>query len=142
MSNQPAQYGTEDATFRAAGGETGIRQLVDDFYDIMGSGEEYRTIWSWHPPGNEISRDKLARFLCGWMGGPPRYNEKYGKINLPPAHAHLKVTAIERDQWLACMSQALHQQEYPDSLIEYLLEQLSIPAERIRVVCEKLIDNR
>ena len=33
MTDTPA-YGTEDATFQAAGGESGIRRLVDAFYDV------------------------------------------------------------------------------------------------------------
>ncbi|MGI9293670.1 MAG: group II truncated hemoglobin [Pseudomonadales bacterium] len=133
MTDQ-SQYGVGDATFLAAGGEAGIRDLVDSFYDIMSSDPEYRTIWSWHPDDNNLSRDKLARFLCGWMGGPRRYNEKYGPISIPSAHAHLNVTARERDQWLGCMNKALAQQDYPQSLVAYLLEQLFVPAERIRTI--------
>ncbi len=29
------QYGTGDASFQAAGGAAGLRQLVDDFYEAM-----------------------------------------------------------------------------------------------------------
>ena len=131
MTDQP-QYGMGDPTFRAAGGEAGIRDLVDAFYDIMSSDSEYQTIRSWHPDDNSVSRDKLARFLCGWMGGPRRYSEKYGPISIPGAHAHLNVTERERDQWLGCMAKALAQQDYPQNLIAYLLQQLFVPAERIR----------
>lgn len=129
-------YGTHDATFVAAGGESGIRKLVDTFYDIMGSDPEYQTIFNWHPGNIEVSRDKLARFLCGWMGGPNIYEEQYGMISIPGAHAHLSVTARERDMWLNCMRQAMDTQGYPDELKTYLLKQLSLPAERVRQVCE------
>ncbi len=44
MSDEPS-YGTGDATFRAAGGEAGIRRLVDAFYDIMERDPRYRRIW-------------------------------------------------------------------------------------------------
>lgn len=128
-------YGKGDATFQAADQEAGIRQLVDCFYDIMEANADYATLRSWHPRNSEISRDKLARFLCQWMGGPVRYNERYGPINIPKAHAHLKVTEAERDQWLACMKEALVQQDYPESLVDYLLEQLALPAEAIRRIC-------
>lgn len=129
-------YGTNDATFVAAGGETGIRKLVDAFYDIMGSEPSYRRIFDWHPGDIEISRDKLARFLCGWMGGPNVFEEKYGTISIPGAHSHLAVTARERDMWLDCMSQAMDAQGYPEDFKDYLLKQLSLPAERVRQVCE------
>ena len=71
MSNPP--YGQLDATFQAAGGETGIRELVDRFYDLMTSNPDYKALANLHPQFDEQTRDKLARFLCGWMGGPRRY---------------------------------------------------------------------
>lgn len=130
-SRRSARYGEVDTTFLAAGGESGIRRLVDSFYDIMGSDPAYATIYRWHPDVEE-ARDKLARFLCGWMGGPRRYQEKYGPINIPSAHQHLPITLDERDMWLSCMGEALAQQPYPDDLKQYLQAQFAIPAERIR----------
>ena len=129
------EYGQQDSTYRAAGEQAGIRKLVDCFYDIMGSDPKYQVIYDWHPQDLEESRDKLALFLCGWMGGPKPFVEKYGPIRIPDAHKHLQVTAIERDLWLDCMGRALHQQDYPVTLIDYLLRQLYIPAERIRQAC-------
>lgn len=140
--SDPASYGQADATFLAAGGEVGIRKLIDDFYDIMASNPAYKTIFDWHPADTELSRDKLARFLCGWMGGPRRYSEKFGPINIPGAHSHLGIGSGERDQWLNCMAEALAKQEYPDSLKSYLSEQLAVPAGRILAVSEKLRDNQ
>ena len=66
---------------KLAGGEVGIRDLVDAFYDEMDSADYATTIRNMHPQDLEISRDKLARFLCGWLGGENRYREKYGVIN-------------------------------------------------------------
>ena len=128
------RYGEGDATFRAAGGEEGIRRLVDTFYDIMGSRPEYARIFHWHPDPID-ARDKLARFLCGWMGGPRRYHEKYGAISIPKVHAHLAVTGAERDAWLSCMSEALAAQAYPDSLRRYLIRELAVPADAVRRAC-------
>jgi hemoglobin len=132
---QSTDYGSGDATYQAAGGKIGIRKLVDCFFDHMGSEPKYRVIFDWHPEDKEVSRDKLALFLCGWMGGPRLFVEKYGSISIPGAHKHLKVTALERDLWLDCMSLALAQQDYPASLVDYLRQQLFIPAERIRQTC-------
>ena len=131
------EYGHEDTTYRAAGEQAGIRKLVDSFFDIMGSDPRYQTIYDWHPANKEESRDKLALFLCGWMGGPRPFLEKYGRISIPGAHQHLQVTEVERDLWLECMARALRQQGYADDLIEYLLRQLSIPAERVREACAR-----
>lgn len=133
MQKKPkSAYGAGDATFQAAGGETGIRQLVDGFYDAMDAEPAYEKIRSMHATDLELARDKLSRFLCGWMGGPRRYSEKYGKISIPAVHAHLRVTEVERDQWLSCMTQALTEQDYPADLVTYLQRELAVPAERIR----------
>ena len=132
---QSPEYGDGDATFRAAGGQAGIRKLIDTFFDIMGSNPAYRRIYEWHPDDIEVSRDKLALFLCGWMGGPRPCLEKYGQVAIPVVHRHLDVTEIERDMWLNCMKEALAQQDYEESLRQYLIEQLYVPAERIRQVC-------
>lgn len=129
------EYGDADTTYQAAGGQAGIRKLVDSFFDIMANDPRYRSIYDMHPPDSEISRDKLALFLCGWMGGPRPFVDKYGSISIPGAHQHLKITGVERDLWLDCMSQALALQNYPPALVDYLLQQLRIPAERIRRVC-------
>ncbi len=133
MQEKPkSAYGAGDATFQAAGGEAGIRQLVDAFYDAMDAEPAYEKIRSMHATDLEVARDKLSRFLCGWMGGPRRYSEKYGKISIPGVHAHLRVTEVERDQWLSCMTQALAEQDYPADLVSYLRRELAVPAERIR----------
>ena len=134
-SSGDRSYGDGDASFQAAGGEPGIRRLVDAFYDRMGTDPRFAGIFAMHPADKSVSRDKLARFLCGWLGGPKRYHEKYGPISIPAVHQHLQVTELERDLWLECMGRALNQQDYPLALIEYLLRQLFIPAERIRQAC-------
>ncbi|HMM76355.1 MAG TPA: group II truncated hemoglobin [Gammaproteobacteria bacterium] len=125
-------YGVGDASFRAAGGEDGIRRLVDDFYDAMERLPAAAAIRAMHPADLTSARDKLARFLCGWMNGPKRYQEKYGPISIPGAHAHLAIDTAARDAWLACMAAALERQAYAEDFKRYLLQQLSIPAERVR----------
>ncbi|MCH9696182.1 MAG: group II truncated hemoglobin [Gammaproteobacteria bacterium] len=130
-------YGQGNASFQAAGGETGIFRLVNDFFDRMSSDKRFATIWHMHPDDKDMSRDKLARFLCGWLGGPKLYNEKYGAIGIPRVHAHLAIESDERDQWLSCMSESVAQQPYADEFKVYLMEQLFVPAEAVRRRVEK-----
>jgi len=130
------QYGTGDASFRAAGGEKGLRRLVDDFFDHMGSDGRFTTIHNLHPDDKDVSRDKLARFLCGWLGGPKLYNEKYGAIGIPRVHAHLAIATPERDQWLTCMGETVARQPFAADFKVYLMEQLFVPAEAVRRRCE------
>ena len=131
-------YGDGDASFQAAGGEAGLLRLVDDFYDLMETRPYAATIRAMHPPDLTVARDKLARFLCGWLGGPKRYQERYGSISIPGSHAHLDVDADARDAWLMLMREALAAQPMADDFKDYLLGALAVPAERVRVVCAQL----
>lgn len=128
-------YGTGDTSFQAAGGVAGLRRLVDTFFDRMGSDERFATIYGMHPEDREMSRDKLARFLCGWLGGPRLYNEKYGAIGIPRVHAHLAIATAERDQWLTCMAESVAEQPFAPEFKRYLMEQLFVPAEAVRRRC-------
>ena len=105
-------YGIKDASFRAAGGEAGIRELVDRFFERMATDSRFATIYEMHPDDIDLSRDKLARFLCGWLGGPKLFQERYGPISIPKAHGHLPVSSAERDQWLTCMQESIDEQPY------------------------------
>ena len=58
-----------------------------------------------------------------------------GSIRIPDAHKHLDITTVERDLWLDCMARALADQDYPPALVDYLQQQLYIPAEHVRRVC-------
>ena len=129
---QQSQYGEDDASFQAASVREGLQKLVDDFYDLMEQRPEAKEIRDIHPPDLIESRDKLSRFLCGWLGGPKLYREKYGPLRLPSAHAHLNIGNRQRDAWLSCIKKALVKQPYAESFKKYLIEQLYVPAERSR----------
>lgn len=130
--SETPQYGVLDASYQAAGREAGIRRLVDEFFDRMGSDQRFRIIWDMHPEDKDVSRDKLARFLCGWLGGPKLYREKYGSISIPRAHEHLAIATPERDQWLTCMADTVAEQPFDAAFKTYLMEQLFVPAEGVR----------
>jgi hemoglobin len=125
------QFGVGDASYRAAGERTGIANLVDAFYRIMDEHPQAQSIRRMHPRDLAESRDKLMRFLCGWLNGPPLFAEKYGSIKLPSAHAHLRVGPDERDAWLTCMEGAISEQDYAPEFGAYLLRELTKPAQRI-----------
>ena len=93
-----------------------------------------------HPANLEVSRDKLSRFLCGWLGGPKRYSEKYGPIQIPRAHVRFAIGAQERDAWLSCMRAALEEESYAEDFKAYLLRELAVPAERIRLAVQKRLE--
>ena len=64
--------------YELLGGETGLRQLINRFYDLMDTAPEYYGIRKLHPQDLSGSRDKLFMFLSGWLGGPGLYVEKFG----------------------------------------------------------------
>ena len=130
-------YGFSDTSFQAAGGVEGVRKLVDDFYQEMDSLPEAEIIRKMHKADLTESRDKLTLFLCGWMGGPRNYQEKYGSINIPRSHIHLPIGEAEREAWLLCMERAIAKQNYTPEFAAYLLAQLRIPAERIFATSQK-----
>lgn len=125
------QFGQGDASFQAAGGIDGIERLVDDFYRIMDESDEAAGVRAMHPENLASSRDKLARFLCGWLGGPKRYAEKYGPISIPQSHSRWPIGEEESKAWLLCMERAIGRQPYSPEFAEYLLRQLGVPASRI-----------
>ncbi len=125
-------YGVGDTSFRAAGEGEGLRKLVDLFYDLMDRLPEAKTVRAMHPANLETARDKLARFLSGWLNGPDTYVEKYGPIHIPRAHTHLAIGTAERDAWLLCMEKALAAQPYAEDFKRYMLRELRVPAERCR----------
>lgn len=126
------KYGVGDASFRAAGGEEGIHALVNAFYDEMEKLPEAKAVREMHAADLTEVREKLARFLCGWLGGPKRYQEKYGPISIPQSHAPFAIGSSEKAAWLQCMQAALARQPYAEDFKKYLMVQLAFPAERVR----------
>ncbi len=97
----------EVSLFEKLGGEAGLRQLVDAFYDRMDSAAEYAPLRALHPPHLDGSRDKLFWFLCGWSGGPQHFQNRFGHPRLKARHLPFAIGSAERDQWLQCMAAAL-----------------------------------
>ena len=108
--------------FVRLGGETGVRALVDRFYDLMDLELAYAGIRALHPATLDGSRDKLFWFLCGWLGGPDLYVQRHGHPRLRARHLPYAIGIAERDQWMACMIQALHEERIDESLAERLAE--------------------
>jgi hemoglobin len=114
MNNDPQ---ADAATpFAALQGEANIRALVDRFYDLMELEPAYKALRAVHGTTLDEARQKLFWFLCGWLGGPQHYTERFGHPRLRARHLPFKVGVVERDQWLACMNQAMRETEVPGAL--------------------------
>ncbi|MCW5632381.1 MAG: group II truncated hemoglobin [Rubrivivax sp.] len=118
--------------FELLGGEAGVRSLVDRFYDLMDLEPAYAGLRRLHPPTLEGSRDKLFWYLCGWLGGPNHYVQRFGHPRLRARHLPYAIGTAERDQWMACMRQALREEAVEARLAERLGEAFSGVADWMR----------
>jgi len=105
-----------ETPFAMLGGESRVRALVDRFYDLMDLEPAYTDLRRVHSPDLAHARDKLFWFLSGWLGGPNHYIERFGHPQLRARHLPFAIGIRERDQWLACMNQAMVELEVPEDL--------------------------
>jgi hemoglobin len=106
--------------FDRMGGEPGVRALVDRFYDLMDLEPAYAVLRGVHGSTLAEARDKLNWFLCGWLGGPDHYVQRFGHPRLRARHLPFSIGQVERDQWLACMVQAMQECGVETALAERL----------------------
>jgi hemoglobin len=102
--------------FEWIGGEERVKSLVERFYDLMDLQPEFARLREVHGPSLENSRERTFWFLCGWLGGPQHYTEKFGHPRLRARHMHVSIGIQERDEWLACMDRAMGETSVPDDL--------------------------
>ena len=124
---------TERVTaYERLGGERGVRELVDRFYDLMDQLEEAKTVRGLHAKSLKASREKLFLFLSGWLGGPDLYVERFGHPRLRARHLPFSIGIEERDQWMLCMTRAMEEMELDENLRQALGEALWKTADFMR----------
>jgi len=122
----------EPSPYERLGGEQAVRRLVDRFYDLMDTLPDAGDIRALHPEDLTGSRDKLFKFLSGWLGGPPLYQMEHGHPRLRARHLPFPIGEAERDAWLLCMEQALAETEMDELLRGHLLQSLRNTADHMR----------
>ncbi len=98
-----------ETPFAWIGGESQVHALVDRFYDLMDLELDYAALRAAHGTELANAREKLKMFLTGWLGGPQRYTEQFGHPRLRMRHMPFSIGIAERDQWVACMDQAMQE---------------------------------
>lgn len=93
--------------FERIGGEAKVQALVDRFYDLMDLEPRYAELRAAHGTELERARQNLFWFLCGWLGGPQHYTDRFGHPRLKMRHMPFKIGIAERDQWVQAMDQAM-----------------------------------
>ena len=120
--------------YELIGGESGLRALVDRFYDLMDTSPEASKIRAFHAKSLKQSREKLFMFLSGWSGGPQLYMEKFGHPRLRMRHLPFSIGTVERDQWLGCMHKALDESQIDPRVKEFLKVRFAETADFMRNV--------
>jgi hemoglobin len=126
------QTALKQTPYDILGGESGVRALVDRFYDLMDTVPEYYGIRRLHPESLKGSRDKFFMYLSGWLGGPPLYVQAFGHPFLRARHLPFSIGNDERDQWLACMHQALGNMNVDPEFSKRLFEAFTQTANHMR----------
>jgi len=121
-----------ETPFAWIGGEDAVRRLTDRFYDLMDLEPGYAALRSVHGSDLMNARQKLFWFLCGWLGGPQYYTEQFGHPRLRARHMPFKIGILERDQWLACMDQAMGETGVDETLRARLRESFFQTADWMR----------
>jgi len=96
-----------ETPFAWIGGEDAVHRLTERFYDLMDLEPVYAQLRAVHGSDLANARQRLFWFLCGWLGGPQFYTERFGHPRLRARHMPFAIGITERDQWLACMDQAM-----------------------------------
>jgi hemoglobin len=113
QSDNKASY---DTPFEWMGGEEKVKALVERFYDLMDLEPQYAALRAAHGTELARARENLFWFLCGWLGGPQYYTDRFGHPRLRMRHMPFSIGVVERDQWLACMDQAMGEVDVPAEL--------------------------
>lgn len=116
QDDDPAEALPAVTAYELVGGDARVRELVDRFYDLMDLEPAYAELRASHGSSLDEARDKLYWFLSGWLGGPSLYMERFGHPRLRARHMPFAIGIKERDQWVACMSQAMVDVGVPEDL--------------------------
>lgn len=103
-----ARHG-EQSAFERIGGREGLRRLAVRFYEIMEARPDAAGIRAMHKHDLAPIAESLGEFLMGWIGGPRDWFMREGRPCIMSLHRALPIGASERDQWLACMRQAMEE---------------------------------
>jgi len=99
--------------YEVIGQENGVYELVRNFYTIMENDPKAKECLHVHELTEDqkipdLVKKKLFMFLCGWFGGPNLFVEEYGHPRMRARHLHVKISKVEKDQWLYCMNKAMN----------------------------------
>ncbi len=94
-----------------------MRNLADEFYDVMESDPTIQELRDIHPGKLHSSRKALYKFMAQWFGGPALFGEQYVNATwLELRHRRFDLSNRQKEQWLYCMNKAMTNLAYEDEL--------------------------
>jgi hemoglobin len=95
-------------------GDDRLKQLLRTFYDKVFSSALIGGLFN-HTQ-KEVIMDKQFCFLTQFLGGPPRYNEKYGIPKMKLRHMPHKIDEAAKNEWLKLMKESIDSLEWDEDL--------------------------
>ena len=134
MPSRPSQFahpwGEAETPYEEIGGAEEVRRLADAFYDVIE--ENSPTLRAMLPASTKNTREKLAMYLTGWLGGPPLYEETWGHPRLRMRHLPFSIGTAEADEWMRCMRAAMDRVGLSEPLRTFLDERFGPLAMHMR----------
>ncbi|GGW96173.1 group II truncated hemoglobin [Alteromonas halophila] len=93
--------------YQKLGGDEAVRQLANQFYDIMSTDPAVADLYAMHPKPLDSIRHTFYLYLSMWLGGPKTYVEQRGHPRLRARHLSFTVTPALKEQWMYCMRKAM-----------------------------------
>jgi hemoglobin len=113
---------TKMTSYELIGGETSVLYLVNRFYFYMDTLPEAKEVRKIHAKSLSVAKDKLFKFLSGWLGGPDLFIQEFGHPMLRRRHFPFVIGQAEKDQWMICMNKAMNEIPMNSDLKKSLLE--------------------
>ncbi|MBH76774.1 MAG: globin [Dehalococcoidia bacterium] len=99
---------SEQSLFERIGGREAVEAVVGSFYEAVAGEMSLRVLY---PEDLTPSREKLEYFFEQWLGGEPRYSERYGHPRLRRRHFPFVIAEHHAQLWLKHMRSALELQQ-------------------------------
>lgn len=99
-------------------GDDRLQELINSFYAKVFESPVIGSLFN--PINQESIKDKQYRFLTQFLGGPPRYIEKYGHPRMRMRHSPHKITLEAKDEWLKLMKASINELDLTPELKEAL----------------------
>jgi hemoglobin len=104
--------------FERIGGRAAVERIVDDFYNRIEADPDMRPIF---PADMAPGREKQKLFMEQWLGGEPRYSDRFGHPRLRRRHFPFAIEERHAGRWLHHMTSAMRAAGVSDADVAEIL---------------------